>query len=136
MYIEVTFSCSWFPFPFRTYRSIQTPANANTKYSIHILDTPGFQDPESIGVATGTTFDNLCHNYAQERLQMLFHDSTFTAEQDRYIQVCDTTTCSLVVSMILLLGCLQCFSVPCYFCSHFSYEVDAILSYYFNICIW
>ncbi len=25
-------------------------------------------------------------NYAQERLQMLFHDSTFTMEQDRYIQ--------------------------------------------------
>lgn len=69
------------------YRSIQTPANANSKYSIHILDTPGFQDPESVSVTTGTTFDNLCHNYAQERLQMLFHDSTFTAEQDRYIQV-------------------------------------------------
>ena len=25
-------------------------------------------------------------NYCQERLQMLFHDSTFTSEQDRYIQ--------------------------------------------------
>ena len=25
-------------------------------------------------------------NYQQERLQMLFHDSTFTSEQDRYIQ--------------------------------------------------
>ena len=69
------------------YRSIQTPANANAKYSIHTLDTPGFQDPESVGVTTGTSFDNLCHNYSQERLQMLFHDSTFTAEQDRYIQV-------------------------------------------------
>ena len=25
-------------------------------------------------------------NYAQERLHMLFHDVTFTSEQDRYIQ--------------------------------------------------
>lgn len=73
------------------YRSIQTAASANTKYSIHILDTPGFQDPESVGMMKGTSFDNLCHNYAQERLQMLFHDSTFTAEQDRYIQVCNVT---------------------------------------------
>ena len=72
---------------FHMYRSIQTPANANAKYSIHTLDTPGFQDPESVRVTTGTSFDNLCHNYSQERLQMLFHDSTFTAEQDRYIQV-------------------------------------------------
>ncbi len=25
-------------------------------------------------------------NYAHERLQMLFHDWTFTSEQDRYLQ--------------------------------------------------
>lgn len=35
---------------------------------------------------TTATFDELCDNYAMERLQMLFHDSTFTAEQERYIQ--------------------------------------------------
>ena len=31
-------------------------------------------------------FDELCDNYSMERLQMLFHNSTFTAAQDRYIQ--------------------------------------------------
>ena len=34
----------------------------------------------------GASFDDLCINYAQERLQMLFHDFTFTSEQDRYMQ--------------------------------------------------
>ena len=46
----------------------------------------GFQHRELAGANNGASFDDLCMNYAQERLQMLFHDSTFTSEQDRYIQ--------------------------------------------------
>jgi hypothetical protein len=27
-----------------------------------------------------TTFQDLCHNYTQERLQLLFHETTITAQ--------------------------------------------------------
>ncbi|KAG7281409.1 hypothetical protein CRUP_029858, partial [Coryphaenoides rupestris] len=32
----------------------------------------------------GATFEELCHNYTQERLQTLFHERTFVQELDRY----------------------------------------------------
>ncbi|TRY99086.1 hypothetical protein DNTS_012439, partial [Danionella cerebrum] len=32
----------------------------------------------------GATFEELCHNYAQERLQTLFHERTFVQELERY----------------------------------------------------
>lgn len=54
--------------------------------SITILDTPGFQNPASCGRQTGSTFEDLCCNYIQERLQLFFHDATFTLQQDRYSQ--------------------------------------------------
>ena len=54
--------------------------------SVHVIDMPGFQHRELAGARDGASFDDLCMNYAQERLQMLFHDSTFTSEQDRYMQ--------------------------------------------------
>ena len=70
------------------YRSLQTAPSSNTskKFKISILDPPGFQDITLSEQRKTATFDELCDNYAMERLQMLFHDSTFTAEQDRYIQ--------------------------------------------------
>jgi len=55
--------------------------------TIHVVDTPGFRDPMSYGRRVGATFEELCHNYVQERLQLLFHDTVFTAEQDLYSQV-------------------------------------------------
>jgi myosin-18 len=69
-------------------RSLQTAPSSNTskKFKISILDPPGFQDITLSEQRKTATFDELCDNYAMERLQMLFHDSTFTAEQDRYIQ--------------------------------------------------
>lgn len=54
--------------------------------SITILDTPGFQNPASCGRQTGSTFEDLCCNYIQEKLQLFFHDATFTLQQDRYSQ--------------------------------------------------
>ncbi|KAM8976296.1 unconventional myosin-XVIIIa isoform 2-T2 [Pelodytes ibericus] len=52
--------------------------------SIMIVDTPGFQNPELVKQGRGATFEELCHNYAQERLQSLFHEKTFVQELERY----------------------------------------------------
>ncbi|XP_066455668.1 unconventional myosin-XVIIIa isoform X2 [Eleutherodactylus coqui] len=52
--------------------------------SIMIVDTPGFQNPELVKGGRGATFEELCHNYAQERLQALFHEKTFAQELERY----------------------------------------------------
>eukprot|EP00731_Ephydatia_muelleri_P023185 Em0015g768a len=72
-------------------RALQGPASSSTSATpksrsyIHVLDTPGFQNRELAGCTSGSGFDDLCMNYAHERLQMLFHDFTFTSEQDRYL---------------------------------------------------
>ncbi|XP_078230063.1 unconventional myosin-XVIIIa isoform X6 [Callithrix jacchus] len=52
--------------------------------SMMIVDTPGFQNPEQGGSARGASFEELCHNYAQDRLQRLFHEHTFVQELERY----------------------------------------------------
>ncbi|XP_040605141.1 unconventional myosin-XVIIIa isoform X12 [Mesocricetus auratus] len=52
--------------------------------SMMIVDTPGFQNPERGGSARGASFEELCHNYAQDRLQRLFHERTFLQELERY----------------------------------------------------
>ncbi|XP_041437645.1 unconventional myosin-XVIIIa isoform X2 [Xenopus laevis] len=52
--------------------------------SIMIVDTPGFQNPKLVKQDRGATFEELCHNYAQERLQALFHEKTFVQELERY----------------------------------------------------
>lgn len=67
------------------FRALTT--NYRNLGSITILDTPGFQNPASCGRQTGSTFEDLCCNYIQERLQLFFHDATFTLQQDRYSQV-------------------------------------------------
>ncbi|NXJ90091.1 MY18A protein, partial [Corythaixoides concolor] len=52
--------------------------------SVTVVDTPGAQNPELGGQSRGATFEELCHNYAQERLQLLFHQRTFARELERY----------------------------------------------------
>ncbi|XP_036694010.1 unconventional myosin-XVIIIa isoform X10 [Balaenoptera musculus] len=52
--------------------------------SMMIVDTPGFQNPEQGGSARGASFEELCHNYGQDRLQRLFHERTFVQELERY----------------------------------------------------
>uniref|UniRef100_A0A8D0D9J0 Myosin XVIIIA n=1 Tax=Sander lucioperca TaxID=283035 RepID=A0A8D0D9J0_SANLU len=52
--------------------------------SLLIVDTPGFQNPRLAQQQRGATFEELCHNYTQERLQTLFHERTFVQELDRY----------------------------------------------------
>ncbi|XP_050299699.1 unconventional myosin-XVIIIa isoform X2 [Anthonomus grandis grandis] len=61
-------------------------ANTHTTTSILLVDAPGFQNPATCGRQTGATFDDLCHNYFQERLQLLFHHTNLVAPKDRYIQ--------------------------------------------------
>ncbi|XP_061219471.1 unconventional myosin-XVIIIa isoform X2 [Neopsephotus bourkii] len=52
--------------------------------SVTVVDTPGAQNPELSGQSRGATFEELCHNYTQERLQLLFHQRTFARELERY----------------------------------------------------
>ncbi|NXL24343.1 MY18A protein, partial [Setophaga kirtlandii] len=52
--------------------------------SVTVVDTPGAQNPKLAGQSRGATFEELCHNYAQERLQQLFHQRTFARELERY----------------------------------------------------
>ncbi|XP_075891917.1 unconventional myosin-XVIIIa isoform X13 [Nelusetta ayraudi] len=52
--------------------------------SLLIVDTPGFQNPRLAQKQRGATFEELCHNYTQERLQTLFHERTFVQELERY----------------------------------------------------
>ncbi|XP_041350261.1 unconventional myosin-XVIIIa-like isoform X3 [Gigantopelta aegis] len=61
-------------------------SNVRAGRSIVVVDTPGFQNPSTCGRQSGASFDDLCNNYTQERLQLYFHDLTFTQQQDRYAQ--------------------------------------------------
>lgn len=62
-------------------KSIST--HTHTVSSILLVDTPGFQNPASCGRQTGATFEDLCHNYLQERLQLLFHHTNLVAPRDK-----------------------------------------------------
>ncbi|XP_063060919.1 unconventional myosin-XVIIIa isoform X3 [Engraulis encrasicolus] len=59
-------------------------ASQHSLCSLLIVDTPGFQNPRLAKRDRGATFEELCHNYAQERLQTLFHERTFVQELERY----------------------------------------------------
>ena len=63
-------------------------SNYRIMASVTIVDAPGFRNPVHCGRSSGATFEDLCHNYVQERLQLLFHETVFTSKQDLYAQVC------------------------------------------------
>ncbi|XP_038565159.1 unconventional myosin-XVIIIa-like isoform X5 [Micropterus salmoides] len=52
--------------------------------SLLIVDTPGFQNPRLAKRECAATFEDLCHNYTQERLHTLFYQRTFVQELERY----------------------------------------------------
>ncbi|XP_004690910.1 PREDICTED: unconventional myosin-XVIIIb [Condylura cristata] len=52
--------------------------------SIMVVDCPGFQNPRHQGKDRAATFEELCHNYAHERLQLLSHQQTFVSSLARY----------------------------------------------------
>ena len=58
-----------------------------TLSSLVVVDSPGFQNPATCGRQTGANFEDLCCNYLHERMQLLYHETTLTAPQDRYSQV-------------------------------------------------
>ncbi|XP_045145472.1 unconventional myosin-XVIIIb [Echinops telfairi] len=51
--------------------------------SIMVVDPPGFQNPRHQGSDRAATFEELCHNYAHERLQLLFYQRTFVSLLER-----------------------------------------------------
>ncbi|XP_054936652.1 unconventional myosin-XVIIIb, partial [Physeter macrocephalus] len=52
--------------------------------SIMVVDSPGFQNPRHQGKDRAATFEELCHNYAHERLQLLFYQRTFVSTLERF----------------------------------------------------
>ncbi|XP_053136129.1 unconventional myosin-XVIIIb isoform X2 [Hemicordylus capensis] len=54
--------------------------------SIMVVDTPGFHNPRHQKKERAATFEEFCHNYAQERLQGLFYKRTFVSALERYQQ--------------------------------------------------
>ncbi|XP_057602671.1 unconventional myosin-XVIIIb [Hippopotamus amphibius kiboko] len=52
--------------------------------SIMVVDSPGFQNPRHQGKERAATFEELCHNYTQERLQLLFYQRTFVSTLERF----------------------------------------------------
>ncbi|XP_037672909.1 unconventional myosin-XVIIIb [Choloepus didactylus] len=52
--------------------------------SIMVVDSPGFQNPRHQGKDRAATFEELCHNYAHERLQLLFYQRTFASTLEGY----------------------------------------------------
>lgn len=71
--------------PFVPHRALKS--SQHSVCSVTVVDTPGAQNPELAGQSRGATFEELCHNYAQERLQLLFHQRTFARELERYKEV-------------------------------------------------
>ncbi|KAM8960687.1 unconventional myosin-XVIIIb [Pelodytes ibericus] len=55
-----------------------------TLASIMVVDIPGFQNPRHQKKERAATFEKLCHNYAQERLQGLHYRRTFSATLERF----------------------------------------------------
>lgn len=55
--------------------------------SLLIVDTPGSQNPRLAKRECSATFEDLCHNYTQERLHTLFYQRTFVQELERYKEV-------------------------------------------------
>ncbi|TNN80782.1 Unconventional myosin-XVIIIa [Liparis tanakae] len=69
------------------YSELFTLSSQHSLCSLLIVDTPGFQNPRLAQQQRGATFEELCHNYTQERLQTLFHERTFVQELERYKEV-------------------------------------------------
>lgn len=54
--------------------------------SILLIDSPGFQSPATCGYQGGASISDLCFNYLQERIQLLFHHTTVQTTLNRYSQ--------------------------------------------------
>lgn len=54
--------------------------------SILLIDSPGFQNPATCGDQAGASISDLCFNYLQERILLLFHHTTVQTTLNRYSQ--------------------------------------------------
>ncbi|XP_035522249.1 unconventional myosin-XVIIIa-like isoform X2 [Morone saxatilis] len=82
-------------------------SSQNSLCSLLIVDTPGFQNPRLSKREGSATFEDLCHNYTQERLYALFYQRTFVQELDRYKEenielALDDTECSTSLSVAVV----------------------------------
>ncbi|XP_051257888.1 unconventional myosin-XVIIIa isoform X7 [Dicentrarchus labrax] len=82
-------------------------SSQNSLCSLLIVDTPGFQNPRLSKREGSATFEDLCHNYTQERLHALFYQRTFVQELDRYKEenielALDDTECSTSLSVAVV----------------------------------
>ncbi len=66
-------------------RCLSSP-HSNAHHSVLVLDDPGFQNPSSCGRFQGASLEDLCANYLQERLQLMFHERTISSLHERYVQ--------------------------------------------------
>jgi len=85
-------------------RSIH-PNTAKQSSSLILFDSPGFQNPCCVGDKPDAGFVELCYNYLQERLQLLFCNSQIEqlAEKDRCVAkllVSKKTTSSPMINLI------------------------------------
>lgn len=54
--------------------------------SILLIDSPGFQNPATCGYQGGASISDLCFNYLQERILLLFHHTAVQTALNRYSQ--------------------------------------------------
>ena len=62
-------------------------SNVRSSCSILLADVPGFQNLAQTTQSSNAGFEDLCHNYLNERLHVLLHETTFTSTLDLYAQV-------------------------------------------------
>jgi len=84
-------------------RSIQTEVKHLS--SVILFDAPGFQNPSCVGDKPSAGFVELCYNYLQERVQLLFSNSQLEqlGERDRSVAkllVSKKTNSSPMISLI------------------------------------
>jgi len=84
-------------------RSIQPKVKHSS--SIILFDSPGFQNPSCVGEKPSAGFVELCYNYLQERIQLLFSNSQVEqmGERDKSVAkllVSKKTTSSPMISLI------------------------------------
>lgn len=65
-------------------RCISAPVH--TVSSLLVIDCPGIQNPVTMNPSHSAGFNDLCHNYLNERLQQLFYQSNIVVPRDRYNQ--------------------------------------------------
>lgn len=78
-------------------------SNVRSSCSILLADVPGFQNLAQTTQSSNAGFEDLCHNYLNERLHVLLHETTFTSTLDLYAQVGRDVKCCASWCLIMVL---------------------------------